>query len=111
MMICAVVQRLDYHADVNDLNEKPHRGIPGFIKQCVSCGNAFDPSKVVGAERFGDALRDKCGDCEDLDVAISMEFDAFLMAYDRGDFKVRERVTLRLLEFLTFSRLGSQTTQ
>jgi len=29
MMICAVVQRLDYQPDVNDLNEKPHRGIPG----------------------------------------------------------------------------------
>lgn len=68
-MVCLVVQAMDYISDTVDGNRRFIHAQPGFIGSGVN--QPFDLKKILGCERFGDALRDICGDCEDLGLAIA----------------------------------------
>ena len=79
-MCCGLVQSLDYIGDFVDTNRRYRTAVVGFLDG--SSDVEFDPRKVSGCERFGDALRDTVGDCEDLALAIIMVFTAFLEAVE-----------------------------
>ena len=97
-MMCLVVQSMDYISDITDGNRKPIKGLEGFISQSIDQG--YDMTQVAAAERFGDALRDGCGDCEDLGLAIGQTFSAF-RSFQRMEFKGCSKQLIRLQQIAT----------
>jgi hypothetical protein len=81
-VVCLVVQGMDYKADTDDSNQRFIKPLPGFIGSPID--RPYDPTRVVGCERFGDALRDGFGDCEDFCLAIGGQI---FNALKRADFK------------------------
>ncbi len=82
--VCALVQALDYIGDLFDMNKRFTQRVEGFLSGSPNV--RYDPKRVNGCERFGDALRDGTGDCEDLALAIVMIFTALLAAWRAGMF-------------------------
>jgi len=82
-MICYLVQSMDYISDLVDGNRRFIKGSQGFIESTIGQARDWDPTQVSGCERFGDALRDGTGDCEDFGLAEGQTFSAFKEA----DFK------------------------
>lgn len=92
-MCCALVQSLDYIGDLFDMNRRFTQRVEGFL--AGSPDVAFNPAYVKGCERFGDALRDKTGDCEDLALAIIMVWSALIDAGQAGMFGHSDHAYLR----------------
>ena len=84
---CALVQSLDYIGDILDMNRRFTQRVEGFLEGSPNV--AYNPKKANGCERFGDALRDGTGDCEDLALAIVMIFTAFIEAGRKGMFSAK----------------------
>jgi hypothetical protein len=73
-----VTQYLDYIGDKVDENVRHYYAKSGtLIDARLEQTHYYRPSLCKGCERFGDALHDKCGDCEDLGLCIVMTFAAF----------------------------------
>ena len=96
-MMCLVIQSMDYISDITDGNRKPIKGLQGFISQHID--NGYDMAQVAAAERFGDALRDTSGDCEDLGLGIGMTFSSF-RDFQRADMNGNKQL-MRLQEIAT----------
>ena len=87
---CAVVQALDYIGDLFDQNKRFTQKVEGWLKGSPDV--KYDPKRVSGCERFGDALRDGTGDCEDLALAIVMIFTSLLDAWRAGMFSANPKL-------------------
>ncbi len=105
--ICvSYAQYLDYIGDSVDPNRRFIRG-PGGT--CSSCGRNYDPRLVKGCERFGDAGRDLCGDCEDLGVLISMVFASLRKAdfSDHPQLQELQRIAHQYVDFVSLDAVTS----
>lgn len=111
-LCCGLVQSLDYIPDLVDKNRRYRQRVEGFLAGSPEV--AYDPRKVAGCERFGDALRDTVGDCEDLALAISMILTAFLEAGDAGMFDglphfiELHRIARQYVAFVTLDSVTAQ---
>jgi hypothetical protein len=98
---------MDYIGDIDDLNERCIQPMPGFIGSGID--RPYDPTRVVGCERFGDALRDGNGDCEDFALAIGGQIFSALIKHDFKGHPQLTRVQEIANQYIAFMTLDSVT--
>ncbi len=109
-----VAQAIDYIGDTADPNRRPIRGSPGFIG--IPAFRDYDPTRVEGAEKFGNAFRCICGDCEDLALAIGEHTCSSFLEADFSDHpqlkKLQEvghqYIAIMTLDNVTSAAVGDQ---
>lgn len=106
-MVSSYAQYLDYIGDSVDNNRRFTRGVEGFIN--AHYGRNYDARLVKGCERFGDAGRDLCGDCEDLATLIGMVFRAMLKAdfSDHPQLRELQRIGHQYVDFVSLDAVTS----
>jgi hypothetical protein len=106
-VVCMVIQGMDYIGDIDDTNERLIKPLPGFISSSID--RPYDPTRVAGCERFGDALRDGNGDCEDFGLAIGAQIFASLVKFDFQGHPQLTRVQEIANQYIAWMTLDSVT--